>query len=618
MIAKTAILTTGKLKEFNQAGVLSLADVHLAKALTSLCGEPSEDVALAAALTMRAWRTGSPCLDVRRAKELSVDLNADETLDQETLARLHWPETDSWLRLLEDGTRVVGRPDDDRPLCLTDGLLYLRETWRTQQTVVKILQQRWQASPPDVPACAPVFDPSAPDQGPGPAVLDAVLHHWTHVVVGGPGSGKTTAIGHVVREAVKLDGLHHIAVAAPTNKAASQLAPGCRTAGVIPTSIHTLLGSLGPRRGFRHNADNPLPVDLVIIDEMSMVPLTLMADILQALGPNTRLLLVGDPDQLSSIGAGTVLADLKSSRLTAQAGSNEPLVQILTGSFRPDDGFKELFTKAAAVNDAAAADGDVEAAAENLVKAFQPDHPQLCLVDVDASKLTLAQLTEVATTVRRTARQVIDAALDGNATAALKHLDEHRMLCAHREGPYGVSTWAKQVGDEIETLVNPEDWQANNWFAGRGRLATIKAPELGIVNGSQAVAVRAGDTQKLNLAFDSSAVAETDDSAEDGDVLPLIRQTQLVALDAVPGLVSLDAMTIHKAQGSQFDSVTVILPPSESHLSIRPLIYTAMTRAKSRLTLVGTREQIIHALTTEPVRTSGLAKQLRAQMAAMA
>ena len=557
-----AISATGLLRDFSQVGVLGLADVHIARTMTSLVAQTSPDVALAAALTMRAWRTGSTCLDILQADALGADLDAEVAPD---ISGLPWPQPAGWLDSLR-ASSLVGGPDDDQPLCLDGHRLYLRRTFKAQCEVVGHLRERWLAPPP-VPPIGATGDP----------VVDAVLTQWTQVLTGGPGTGKTTAIARVVDALLPV--LPNIALAAPTGKAAARLAQALGPGSPQPTTVHRLLGARGPGRGNRYGKDNPLSADIVIVDELSMVSLPLMAALLAALRPGSRLMAVGDPGQLASVEAGAVLADIVEAGVTASAHGDAPLVHHLTHIYRHGGALAHL-SAAVAAGDAAAA-----------LSIIDGQQDAITLEGQDAAGLTWDRLPSLASTVRDTAAAVQRAAAAGDSDAALAALDAHRLLCAHRQGPYGVATWARQVA----TLTTPPGRRYDDWWPGRAVLATATTPDLGVISGDQGVAIMTPEGPRL--VFDSA----------DGP-------PRRLPVEALPGLATLDAMTVHKAQGSEFASVTVVLPPAESPLLIRPLLYTAMTRAKQSLRLVGTREQLEKGIATAPHRASGLAQQLGSQL----
>ena len=551
-----AISATGLLRDFHEAGVLGLPDVHLARTLATLSGDDSPEVALAVALTMRAWRTGSPCLDLRAADCLGADEDQETAPDA---AGLPWPDPDAWLAALRE-SRLIGS-GENRPLRLDGDLLYLRRTWDDQARVVGSLGARWRADPPSPPGLT------------GDELTDAVLTQWVTVLTGGPGTGKTFSIAKVISQLKAMPGFATISVAAPTGKAAARLAQAIGEDGPRPTTIHRLLGARGPGRGNRHTADNPLSADIVIIDELSMVSLPLMAGLLDAVSPSARLLLVGDPGQLASVEAGAVLADLVDAQLSASAHSDAPLVHTLTKVYRYGGALADLSV--------AAAKGD----ADTALSVLQGDDHAATLIEADAADVTWAALPDVAQTVAATAQATRQAASVGDAAAALEALDDHRLLCAHRHGPYGVATWARRVAE----LTTPVGRRPDDWWPGRGVLATVTAPDLGVVSGDQGVALVVDGGPRL--VFEATG--------------------QRIVPTALPGLATLDAMTVHKSQGSQFRTVTLVLPPLDSPLLVRPLLYTAMTRAQDRLTIIGTAEQLRHGLTTSPHRASGLAAALR-------
>ncbi|MCL2652584.1 MAG: exodeoxyribonuclease V subunit alpha, partial [Propionibacteriaceae bacterium] len=482
-------------------------------------------------------------------------------------AGLAWPDPDVWLEALR-ASRLIGGAGDNRPLCLDGDLLYLRRTWDDQARIVASLGARWQADPPSTPALT------------GDELTDAVLTQWVTVLTGGPGTGKTFSIAQVISRLKTMPGFATISVAAPTGKAAARLAQAIGEDGPRPTTIHRLLGARGPGRGNRHTANSPLPADIVIIDELSMVSLPMMAGLLDALSPRTRLLLVGDPGQLASVEAGAVLADLVDADVTASAHSDAPLVRTLTKVHRYGGALADLSV--------AAARGDADAA----LSVLQRDDPALTLIEADAADVTWASLPDVAAMLTTTARATQQAASAGDSGAALEALDNHRLLCAHRHGPYGVATWARRVAE----LTTPVGRRPDDWWPGRAVLATVTAPDLGVVSGDQGVAIATDGGPRL--VFEPSG--------------PKLVPT------ALPGLATLDAITVHKSQGSQFRAVTLVLPPLDSPLLIRPLIYTAMTRAREHLTIIGTTEQLRQGLTTSPHRASGLAAALRAVMASTA
>ncbi|MDX6373439.1 MAG: exodeoxyribonuclease alpha subunit, partial [Nocardioidaceae bacterium] len=416
------------------------------------------------------------------------------------------------------------------------------------------------------------------------------LTHTTTVLTGGPGTGKTTTVAALLAlcaELAELEGRPalRIALSAPTGKAAARLqqaveeevaklppADVARLAGVRAVTLHRLLGARPDTSSrFRHHRDNRLPHDVVVVDETSMVSLTMMARLLEAVRSGSRLILVGDPFQLASVEAGAVLADLVDAvQETTQVG-----VAALLTSHRYGESIGRL-AEAVRRGDADTAVALLEAGGEHVE-----------LIDVDDP------LPRVRALVAPHAGEILRAAEAGNADRALELLDQKRLLCAHREGPYGVRQWNAQVERWLGEETGEPIWSA--WYAGRPLLVTSNDYGLGVYNGDTGVAVRppagtagralraaiAGSSGRLDLATSRLTQAET-----------------------------MHAMTIHKSQGSQAKEVVVILPPPESRLLTRELFYTAITRARERVVVVGSPDDVRAAIDRRALRATGLRQRL--------
>ena len=322
----------GLLGTFNTAGVLRPADVHTALAVARMAGETDETVQLALALTVRALRNGSVCLDLATVSGTVFD----ESEEQIDVSDLPWPEPAPWLDACRRSPLVTPGADErsGRPLRLAGGLLYLERYWQQEEVVRSQLQQRFGAGGHDVDearvreALQRLFPRVGLAEGePDRQQLAAAVSVLSRVTVlaGGPGTGKTTTVARLLALLHDQPGPPlRIALAAPTGKAAARLEEAVRqaTAAMTPadrdrvgevsaSTLHRLLGwQPGSRSRFRHDATNHLPHDVLIVDEMSMVSLTMMARLLEAVRPDARVVLVGDPDQLSSVEAGAVLADI--------------------------------------------------------------------------------------------------------------------------------------------------------------------------------------------------------------------------------------------------------------------------------------------------------------------
>ena len=580
----------GLLRAFNEAEVLHAADVHVARVLADKLGDTDETVLLAAALAVRAVRGGSVCVDLRTIADTPLDLPQPTGSDEATVAPadLPWPEPAAWLDAVRSCRMVA-----DEVLRLEGSLLYLDRYWREEGQVVTDVRARLGAESPDVDRRAldegvlRVFpDPGYDEQR---AAARAAAERWTTVLTGGPGTGKTTTAAGLLALLVEQHEIHQgrrprIALAAPTARAGARLQEAVADAtraldpidrdrlGTLSAStLHRLLGWRPDSSvRFRHDRHHRLPYDVVVVDEASMVSLTMMARLLEALRPQTRLVLLGDPAQLVSVEAGAVLADL----VKGFVGQEPSPVVELTRVHRFGGGIGDL-AAAVRTGDAEAAVGLLESGADDIE-----------LVDpADA-----AALDAVRRDVLHAALGVRAAALAGDGATAVALLDRHRVLCAHREGRYGVSGWNR----EVERLVGEETGAPlyDEWYAGRPVLVTANDRGLGLYNGDLGVTVREADgALRVHVGSPTGIKA--------------------YAPSRLPGVQTVYAMTVHKSQGSQARDVTVVLPPGDSPLLSRELFYTAVTRAQAKVRVVGTVDAVRAAVARVVQRASGLADRLK-------
>jgi exodeoxyribonuclease V alpha subunit len=372
-----------------------------------------------------------------------------------------------------------------------------------------------------------------------------------------------------------------IALAAPTGKAAARLQEAVqlevdmldtagqqRLTGLHATTLHRLLGSRPDNSSrFRHHRDNRLPHDVIVVDETSMVSLTMMARLLEAIRPDTRLVLVGDPDQLASVEAGAVLADM----VDGLGARGDTEIAALRSSHRFGKSIGRL-AEAIRVGDT-----------NRVVEALRQGGDHIEWIDTgDPAEQLRKVLVPHALRLRQ-------AAVLGDTGAALATLDEHRMLCAHRRGPSGAEHWNRQVERWLTEATGEPIW--SSWYVGRPVLVTANDYGLGLYNGDTGVTV-------LHNGVLRAVVAAADEPLE-------FATTRLADVD------TMHAMTIHKSQGSQAAEVTVLLPPEESRLLTRELLYTAVTRAKTKVRVVGSAAELRAAINRRAVRATGLRHRLQ-------
>jgi exodeoxyribonuclease V alpha subunit len=601
----------GLLAEFNRAGVLGAADVHVARRLRRLGVENDERVLLAAALVVRAVRQGSVCLDISSA----ASTTAVDGVSAEDVAALPWPHSDDWVGAVKASPLVATGEGGsaDRPLRWVDGLLYLDRYWRQEQVIARYVDTAT-AQPVAAPdadrlrgALARLFPGETPDRQRLAAVVTA--HRRLSILAGGPGTGKTTTVAKIL--AVLQDqaaGGLRVALAAPTGKAAARLQEAANAAaaslpaedrerlGALKAStLHRLLGyKPGARTRFWHDRDNRLPYDVVVVDEASMVSLTMMSRLVEALRPTCRLVLVGDPDQLASVEVGAVLGDLAERPAPSVPGSGG-LVETLAGA--------DLASLSAKGRDRALTAGVVRLShvyrfseeiqqladairsgePQNVLDVMGRDHPTIEFVEADPA--TTTDVETLHADVVAAGDALVRAARAGDPERALAALEMHRLLCGHREGPHGVARWGSRAEEWLVDAIEGYG-REGLWYVGRPLLVTANDYQLRLFNGDSGVVVDVDGQPRA--AFRRDGVVTT---------LPTSRLSDVQTVHA---------MSVHRSQGSQFDRVTVVLPPAESPLLTRELFYTAVTRAKEHVRIIGTREALAAAVERPIVRASGL------------
>jgi exodeoxyribonuclease V alpha subunit len=613
------------LRALNDVGVLSAADVHVALRLAELGGDDDPSVALAAALAVRGPRLGHVYVDLTTIRETAT-VDTDEPVD---ISALPWPAVDEWLEQLKKSTLVSVGEDhgapSDRPLRLVGPWLYLDRYWREERQVAPDLRAFADAEAESVQmdVLADGLRRLFAEEGDGSqraAVATAVLRRLA-VVAGGPGTGKTTTVARIVallaeQAAAAGSATPLVALAAPTGKAAARLEEAVHEeAGKLEVSeairahlgalnastLHRLLGWRPDSQSrFRHNRANRLPHDVVIVDETSMVSLSMMARLVEAVRPDARLVLVGDPGQLASIDAGAVLGDIvgpardgllmrpEARSLLSKATGDDVAASDPPPGASVGDGIVVLdrvhrFGGGIAEVAGAVRRGDADA----VVKALTDASDDVTWIPVDvtdpAAQAELAPVRDAAVAAGRT---VIEAARAGHAAEAIAALGAFRVLCAHRRGEHGVAAWMARI----------EGWLAEGvegfgtggaWYVGRPLLVTENDYGLRLYNGDTGVVVKA-EAGRTSAAFERS-----------GEIVRF-SPTRLASVDTVY------AMTIHKSQGSQFDTAAVLLPEPSSQILTRELLYTAVTRARKRLILAGAEEAIRAAVARPVARASGL------------
>lgn len=609
------------LDDLFRGGALRVIDHALAQSLRRLDPATPDTVLAAAALASYAVGQGNAAFDTARP-QLLFDVDID------------WPKPEAWNQALSD-SRWVSTPNAEdsassaAPLVLENGLLYLRRyrqyEYRLAQRLRQIATQAPQSD--DLAALAPLFAVLFPearesDDRQARAAALALLRSLL-LITGGPGTGKTTTIARLLLLRIAQarhagEAAPRIALAAPTGRAAERMAESLRTAisilrgtpgidaelcDALPTqasTLHRLLGTIPDSPRFRFDAQHPLPFDIVVVDEASMVDLPLMCKLVEAVPDQGRLVLLGDPDQLPSVEAGDVLAaildaagaddsadagralasllgegDSDSHRAPPTQAFASPLaghhVRLQRG-YRQDQAF-DLAPLAFAVRE-----GDADAAIALLRGG------QLAGVHFHENLLDPLQAHRDALLVHWRRLAEIDDPESALALAA-----RLRLLTAVREGPQGT----RGLNARIEEALGANRGQGAAYFHGRLLLVTENSYRQRLFNGDIGICLR-GDKGAQVVWF-----------VGDGESGP--RPFHPAAL---PAHESAFAMTVHKAQGSEFDEVWLQLPRQRTRVLSRELIYTALTRARREVHVCASAESLRQALAHRVERVSGLAARL--------
>ncbi|QWF70327.1 exodeoxyribonuclease V subunit alpha [Methylomonas paludis] len=473
----------------------------------------------------------------------------------------------------------LAEPDQPAPLVVEAGRLYLHRYWQYETRLAGQLAALSRQGFPAVD-CQPALDHYFPGQDAEPdwqkLAAQRALTQGLTIISGGPGTGKTTTVVKILALLQQFNQPSlHIALAAPTGKAAMRLQESIDNSkqhlpeqirALIPSQVstlHRLLGAKPPTPYFRHHADNPLPYDLLVVDESSMVDLALMSKLVDALKPGSRLILLGDKDQLASVESGAVLADLTQSL----PGNTIELLK----SHRFHAGIKQL---ADAVNQ------------QHAATAWD-------LLTQPGSESGVALLAEEAVdyAVGQYRRYLALMASGAEFKAVFTEFSRFQVLCANQQGPNSVADINFRVEQQLSRLHNIHRQGA--WYAGRPVMITANTPSLQLFNGDIGICLPDAESGQLKVFFPRG-----DGSSK--KISPARLQTCQTVF----------AMTVHKSQGSEFEQVLIMLPEQLNPVLSKELLYTAITRAKQQVKIVADREVFIDCVNKSVQRLSGLAEKL--------
>jgi exodeoxyribonuclease V alpha subunit len=599
--------------------IFSEIDRQFARFMLELSDEPvlAEPTALlvASALASNAVGRGNICTLLSQWAGRPIVWTEDRVEDEYLC-----PDVEAWEKLLAEAS-VVGRPGEFKPLILdAKHRLYLHRYWSYERQLADTILGKSKGAVDGLnegvlkDGIERLFPGGTEETDWQRVAAFAAVNQAFTAISGGPGTGKTYTVVKILALLLEQsDNRSRIALCAPTGKAAArlramvrELKPGLNCSpevkAMIPeeaSTIHRLLGPVRGRRRFRYNEEERLPYDVVVVDESSMSDLPLMAKLAAALPEKSRLILLGDKDQLASVEPGAVFGDICDTgesnlfspafsqiaeRVTgcevpASGGPKEALsdsVVVLTRSYRftPESGIGRLSRLVKS--------GDGAAALELLKGGDFPDISWRAVPPAD----TLSRLIE---------KELLDTYAgylnSASAQEAFERFNAFHLLCALREGPHGVVA----INETIEGLAIRHALirRAGRWYKGRPVMIVSNDYRLKLYNGDVGI-LFPDDDESLRVFFPT----------EDGS-FRMLGPGRLSAFETAY------AITVHKSQGSEFDHVLLLLPDRYSEVVTRELVYTGITRARKKVEIWGREESFIEALSRQIRRESGLKDRLK-------
>jgi len=610
-------MDNNKITRLFKTGYLSELDIHFARFLANLSGSDSSHFGLAAALVSNVTVNGDVCLDLSSWAETVVLEQRDG--EEPVIC----PELAVWQEALHTND-VVGKPGDFRPLILDEkNRLYLYRYWDYENKLSNAILRRLNEDIKGVDTALlkeslkRLFPPNKEGDADWQKIA-AITAAFKKICVisGGPGTGKTftvTKILSLLIEQSKGKNLN-ILLSAPTGKAVAKLSESIREVkstlncsdviiDSIPENTYTIHRMLKTMQGspyFFHNSENPLPADVVVVDEASMVDLALMSKLLQAVPPNARLILLGDRDQLASVEAGSVLGDI-CAREQARSFSKDfchKIEQVTGEAFelpanrhRKKPGLYDtiIHLKRSYRFTADSKIGELSRTINlgNVVESMR------LLKDSDGEGLTWEEIDSQQDLFTALATCIVEGYTAYLKTedpeTALEYFNRFIILCAVNFGPFGVvsvNRLAEQVLNQ-QGLINPD----SQWYRGRPVLITRNDYNLGLYNGDIGITLRSPGSGNNELYVFFSGTSG---------------KLRRFSPHRLPPHETVYAMTVHKSQGSEFEHVLFVLPDRDYPVLTRELLYTGITRAKKSVSIWGTENVLSTSISKRIDRTSGL------------
>jgi len=584
---------------------------HFANQMIRLEGRSNPELLLASGLLSNEIFKGNVCIDFVKysGKSSKHDFPENET-------ELSFPNAKEWYEAL-NASKIVGQPGEAKPLIMEkqegDCLLYLNRYWQYEDRLVQIIKEQLalghhhSTAPGSDDIINKLFSTTAgTDETTKSAALTALNSPLT-VITGGPGTGKTTIVLKILalildeHQQINPTKPYRFKLVAPTGKAASRLKESIidRKRELVhqkliseglsdlivedASTIHRLLGYIPGSVFFKHNLNHPLPIDCLIVDEASMVDLALMSKLLEAVPQKAKIILLGDENQLASVEAGSVLRDICLGLRNNELYRHCVVTLTKSHRFSSEKGIGQL---SQLINEGKGKD------AVALLDQYQSDHDSEIETREGAIAWeTVPKPTGLFSKIKQHYfdhyKQLIRAE---SIEQAFQVFNNFMMLTALRRGPYGV----EQINQLIESILISQDLlvKGKEWYSGKPVLIISNDYRLKLFNGDIGITFLDPETNDLRVYF----------KMDDG--------FRRISPYRLSNYETAYAITVHKSQGSEFNQVLLLLPPGETPILTKELIYTGITRARNRVIIMGEKQVFIKGINKSIERVSGLRHKL--------